>query len=225
MSKGTLLYGGKAQAKIAYRLLSRENLLVSHVFDGTLDAPTFKSDAVFSNTAEGLARAIDAVSHFVVCIGGYSGAQRAAVFDMLKTRCGLRPRNVISPEALIDPSAKLEGGVQIMPGAFIGMDATVGEGSIVNSVASIDHDTCLGKAVHVMGAAAIAGEVVIEAEAGIGTNATVLPRLAVGNGAMVGAGAIVTKDVEAQAIVRGQPARKAGNCIETSDLSYFATIV
>jgi acetyltransferase-like isoleucine patch superfamily enzyme len=43
--------------------------------------------------------------------------------------------------------------------------------------------------------------------ADIGTNATLLPGITVGRGAIVGAGAVVTRDVEPFAIVAGVPAR------------------
>lgn len=49
--------------------------------------------------------------------------------------------------------------------------------------------------------------VVVEAWADIGTNAVILPGVRVGRGAIVGAGAVVTHDVEPYAIVAGVPAR------------------
>jgi acetyltransferase-like isoleucine patch superfamily enzyme len=46
--------------------------------------------------------------------------------------------------------------------------------------------------------------------ASIGANATILPGLVIGRGAMVGAGAVVTRDVPANAKVVGNPARIVG---------------
>ena len=47
-------------------------------------------------------------------------------------------------------------------------------------------------------------------DASIGANATILPGLTIGQNAMVGAGAVVTRSVPANAIVTGNPARITG---------------
>jgi acetyltransferase-like isoleucine patch superfamily enzyme len=46
--------------------------------------------------------------------------------------------------------------------------------------------------------------------ASIGSHATVLPNLTIGEGALVGAGAVVTRDVPPFAVVAGVPARVVG---------------
>lgn len=48
---------------------------------------------------------------------------------------------------------------------------------------------------------------IIEAGASIGASVVVLPGIRIGEGAMVGAGAVVTRDVPAGALVIGNPAR------------------
>lgn len=53
-------------------------------------------------------------------------------------------------------------------------------------------------------------ETVVEAGASIGANATILPGLRIGSGAMVGAGSVITRSVPANAIVAGNPARIIG---------------
>lgn len=54
-------------------------------------------------------------------------------------------------------------------------------------------------------------EVVVEDYAWLATNVTVLPGVRIGRGAVVAAGAVVTRDVEACGIVGGNPARKIGS--------------
>ncbi|MBS1675755.1 MAG: WxcM-like domain-containing protein [Actinobacteria bacterium] len=51
---------------------------------------------------------------------------------------------------------------------------------------------------------------VVRAGASIGANATILPGLEIGQGAMIGAGAVVTRSVPPHAIVVGNPARISG---------------
>lgn len=49
--------------------------------------------------------------------------------------------------------------------------------------------------------------VVIRRGASVGANATLLPGVEIGAGALVGAGAVVTRDVPPRAVVMGSPAR------------------
>lgn len=54
----------------------------------------------------------------------------------------------------------------------------------------------------------------VRRRASIGSNATILPGLTIGEGALVGAGAVVTGDVPDYAIVIGVPARVVGDVRE-----------
>jgi carbonic anhydrase/acetyltransferase-like protein (isoleucine patch superfamily) len=46
----------------------------------------------------------------------------------------------------------------------------------------------------------------VEDEVSIGANATILPGLRIGAGSLIGAGSVVTKHVERQTVVAGNPA-------------------
>src|ERR1700722_16396301 len=62
------------------------------------------------------------------------------------------------------------------------------------------------------------GDVIIGHRVWIAYRAIVLPGITIGDGAVVGAGAVVTKNVEPYAIVAGNPARKIGE--RNRDLHY-----
>lgn len=53
----------------------------------------------------------------------------------------------------------------------------------------------------------IPARVVLEANVWIGANATILPGVTIGENAVVAAGAVVTRDVPANTIVGGVPAK------------------
>ena len=53
-------------------------------------------------------------------------------------------------------------------------------------------------------------ETIVRRGASIGANATILPGVSIGEDAMVGAGAVVTRSIPPRMIVRGNPARTAG---------------
>ena len=62
------------------------------------------------------------------------------------------------------------------------------------------------------------GDVIIGNRVWIAYRAIILPGITIGEGAVVGAGAVVTKDVEPYTIVAGNPARKIGE--RNRDLKY-----
>ena len=62
------------------------------------------------------------------------------------------------------------------------------------------------------------GDVIIGNHVWIGYRALLLPGVTIGEGAVIGAGAVVTKNVEPFAIVAGNPARKIGE--RTRKLTY-----
>ena len=78
---------------------------------------------------------------------------------------------------------------------------------IINSGANVDHDCKIGKGSHLAPMATLAGEVVVGNNVFIGTNATVLPGLKIEDNVLVGAGAVVTKNVTRGTVVVGNPAR------------------
>ncbi|APT16395.1 2,3,4,5-tetrahydropyridine-2,6-dicarboxylate N-acetyltransferase [Staphylococcus epidermidis] len=131
----------------------------------------------------------------------------------------------IEPGAFIREQAIIEDGAVIMMGATINIGAIVGEGTMIDMNATLGGRATTGKNVHVGAGAVLAGvieppsasPVVIEDNVLIGANAVILEGVRVGAGAIVAAGAIVTQDVPAGAVVAGTPAKVIKQTSEVQD--------
>ena len=164
------------------------------------DCRLIHDDAEF----EAFARKCDA---FLVCVGDVErGKLRVALSRRLEA-FGLKPYSAIHPTTFIPKSAKIGKGLQTFPCSVVGEFASIGDYCILGINSAIDHDDSIGSGVHVMNSAAIAGEVSIDDFSTVGANATILPGLSVGRDAIVGAGAVVTKDVPNNVVVAGVPAK------------------
>ncbi|HVC80674.1 MAG TPA: DapH/DapD/GlmU-related protein [Chloroflexota bacterium] len=87
----------------------------------------------------------------------------------------------------------------------ITIGANAGIGPAVRIITSSHADE--GRAVPVLHSAVEFAPVTIEDDSDLGVGSIVLPGIRVGRGAIVGAGAVVTRSVPAYAIVAGTPAR------------------
>jgi acetyltransferase-like isoleucine patch superfamily enzyme len=86
-----------------------------------------------------------------------------------------------------------QGGITIGDGALIGHNVVL---------ATLNHDLAPEKRATLHPA-----PIVIGTDVWIGASATILPGVTIGDGAVIAAGAVVTKDVPANAIVGGVPAK------------------
>jgi UDP-perosamine 4-acetyltransferase len=120
---------------------------------------------------------------------------------------GLALPLLVHPNAWVSPSATLGRGCVIMAGAIIQARATIGDFTIINTAASVDHDSRVGTCSHVAPGVRLAGDVTIGHRTMIGMGSAVLEGRSVGNDATVAAGAVVNRDVPDAQRVAGVPAR------------------
>jgi acetyltransferase-like isoleucine patch superfamily enzyme len=114
----------------------------------------------------------------------------------------------------VDFDVSIGDNVKIQNGVFVYHGATVEEGVFLGPGVVLTNDK-LPRAINPDGSLKADADwevspVVIRRGASIGARAVVLPGVTVGEFAMVGAGAVVTRDVPAYALVFGNPARHHG---------------
>lgn len=146
---------------------------------------------------------------FLVAIGGARGLDRIEIATWLAAQ-GLAEATLVHRAALVEPSAVLDPGAQVLIGAVVGAGARIGRQTILNTRASVDHDTVVGPGCHLAPGAVVCGEVRIGTGVLIGAGAVIGPKLAIGDGAVIGAGSVVLRDVAPGARVWGAPARVQG---------------
>lgn len=114
--------------------------------------------------------------------------------------CNICAHVFIENDVIIGDRVILKNGVQLWDGTRIADDVFIGPYvSFTN-----DHFPRSGKPMNSYPLTTVAEG------ASIGANSTILPGLTIGRYAMVAAGAVVTRDVPAYAIVKGNPARIDG---------------
>jgi len=121
---------------------------------------------------------------------------------------------IIGKGAYIDSNVTIGNRVKIQNGAFVYHGATLEDGVFVGPHACLTNDH-LPRAITPDGKLKgdedwEVGRTLIQYGASVGAGAIVLPGVNVGRWAMIGAGAVVTKDVAAHALVVGNPARLIG---------------
>lgn len=135
--------------------------------------------------------------------------------------------------------AQVRSGATVGPGCIIGKGAYIGAGVRVGANCKVQNYSCVYEGTELEDGVFVGPEVVftndryprainpdgslktaddwecgttiVEYGASIGSRAVILPGLRIGRWALVAAGAVVTKDVPAHALVAGHPARIVGS--------------
>ena len=114
---------------------------------------------------------------------------------------------IVDPAAHVSPSASVAAGCSIGAGAVVNARAVLRAGTIVNTRAVVEHDCTVGPFAHIAPGAILCGSVRVDEGAQVSAGAVVIPAKSVGARSMVGAGAVVVRDVPEGATAVGVPAR------------------
>ena len=145
-----------------------------------------------------------AAGYFLPAIG--NNHLRAQQFVSLQ-EFGLGPWPAVHPSSVLAPSAVLGRGVQVVAGVVVNPDAEIGDNVILNTSCTVDHDCRIEEHAFIGPGAHLGGNVAVGRLCLLGIGVCVLPGLQIGEGTTVGAGAVITKDMPAGAMVYGVPAR------------------
>ncbi len=126
---------------------------------------------------------------------------------------GFLIRSSFAPSAIIGDNVAIAEGALLSEFTIITADATIGKSFHANIYSYITHDCVIGDYVTLAPRVSINGRVHIADNVYIGTGATILPGkpdtpIMIREGAIIGAHALITKDVPAHATMVGAPAKQ-----------------
>lgn len=122
----------------------------------------------------------------------------------IREKTNIGSRVVVGRYVTINYDTTIGDGTKIMDHSWLAGNMSVGINVFISGGVMTTNDNAIGKAG--FNATKIKGPV-IEDGAAIGANATLLPDITIGKNSIVGSGSIVTKDVAADVLVMGSPAR------------------
>lgn len=112
--------------------------------------------------------------------------------------CNICAQTFIENDVIIGDNVTVKCGVQLWDGLRIGNNVFIGPNV---TFCNDKHPKSGNRNYDCL-------QTIVEEDVSIGANATILPGICLGKGSVVGAGAVVTKNVKAGATVIGNPARE-----------------
>ena len=115
---------------------------------------------------------------------------------------------LVHPSAQIAVNVTIGKGTVVMAGAVVNACASIGKHCIVNTGSVVEHDNVIEDFVHISPKVALGGTVSVGKSTHIGIGATVSNNVNICGDCIVGAGAVVIKEIDDGGIYIGVPARK-----------------
>lgn len=142
----------------------------------------------------------------VVCAIGNSRVRKSVV-ERLRVCVGVDFPNLIDPSALMSGRVAFGEGNIVCAGNILTVNIEIGNFNIINLDCTIGHDVVTDDFVTLYPSVNVSGAVSVAQCAEIGTGAHIIQGLSIGEESIVGAGAVVIRDVPAHVTAVGNPAR------------------
>ena len=153
---------------------------------------------------------VTAIPHDALVIAVGDNAARARLFHAMEA-AGEEFATLCHPAAVVSPDAQVGPGCLICARVVVGTGSVIGADVILNTACTVDHHNRIDDHAHIAPGVHLGGDVTIGAGALIGIGALVMPSRRVGDWSVVGAGALVHRDVPGSVTVAGVPARVLQN--------------
>lgn len=143
-----------------------------------------------------------------VAVGvGSSAARRVLVKRIRSEAPGSGFPTLVHPTAWIGNRISLGQGTIVCAGNALTTDLSIGDHVILNLDCTVGHDSIVEDFVTVAPSVNISGAVVVREGTDLGTGATIIQGVEIGRWSVIGAGAVVIRDIPANVTAVGTPAK------------------
>lgn len=145
------------------------------------------------------------ISKGVIAIGD-NWSRKLAHDQIIKEMPYFKFVNLIHPSASISSTAGIGKGVVIMAGAVVNPEASVGDFSLITTKGVLEHNSIMESYSSIIGGMT-GGKAYIGKYASINLGSTMVDRVSIGENSVLGAGAVLLKDLPDNVLAYGNPAR------------------
>jgi len=143
---------------------------------------------------------------WVLCAVG-SSKTRKKIIDSIGNSDNIHFATVIDPSVQMSKRVQIGEGTMICAGNIITVDANIGKHNIINLDCTIGHDAVLGDFVTLYPSVNVSGCSVVGSETELGTGMQTIQGMKIGSKTIVGAGAVVIRDIPDRCVAVGSPAK------------------
>jgi sugar O-acyltransferase (sialic acid O-acetyltransferase NeuD family) len=212
MIKNLYIYGSGSLGREVYNLAKLLDVYnnIFLVEDDGLNQLKSENDLLisFSKLYNHLDKDKKSTGEFVIAVGEPS--LRKKLYEKIDNLKSFIPATLIHPSAFIADNAVIEAGTIINYGSFVSDRVQIFGNAYLQPYSVIGHDSKIGNSSVVSSFVSLGGNCKIGSEVFIGMNASLIQGISVGDHSIVGMGAVVTRSVNSEMIVAGNPAREIG---------------
>lgn len=133
--------------------------------------------------------------------------QRKLLVTKLMDRQNISFPSLIHPSVIMSHSTQIGNGVIIAASSILTVEIVIGQHVHINLDCTVGHGALIEPYCTLFPSVNISGNVILRSCVSIGTGTSIIQGLEIGTNSVVGAGAVVIRDVEPDTVVVGNPAR------------------
>lgn len=142
---------------------------------------------------------------YAVCAVGNAKVRRQIIEEL--SNSGVRFATIVDPSVILSKSVSIGEGTIICAGTIATVDISIGKHVIINLDCTLGHDDVIEDFVTIYPSVNVSGNVSVGECCELGTGMQIIQGKSIGDYSIVGAGAVVVKNIPSKCTAVGSPAK------------------